>query len=49
MDPVIAATRERLPVNCLGYRLASMYCRTWGGELPTEAPFEYAAGDLRSL
>lgn len=49
LAPVIAATRDRLSVNCLGYRLASMDCRTWGGELPTEAQLESAAGDLRSL
>lgn len=37
-------SREGHPVNCLSYNAARHFCQAWlGGELPTEAQWEYAA------
>ncbi len=37
------------PVNCIGFAAAREYCTARGGDLPTEAQFEYAASSLSSL
>lgn len=34
---------EALPVNCVGWDVARAYCAAKGGDLPTEAQFQYAA------
>jgi formylglycine-generating enzyme required for sulfatase activity len=39
---------DALPANCLAWDVASAYCKSRGGELPSEAQFEYASGELRS-
>ncbi|MBM4376872.1 MAG: formylglycine-generating enzyme family protein [Deltaproteobacteria bacterium] len=39
---------DALPANCLGWEVASAYCKARGGELPSEAQFEYASSELRS-
>ncbi|WP_394841987.1 formylglycine-generating enzyme family protein [Pendulispora brunnea] len=36
-----------LPINCISKEAALEYCRSRGGTLPTDAEFEYAAGNLR--
>jgi formylglycine-generating enzyme required for sulfatase activity len=41
-----AGPNEKLPVNCLSIFEARPYCTLLGGDLPTEAQFEYAAGAL---
>jgi formylglycine-generating enzyme required for sulfatase activity len=35
--------REELGVNCVSWRLARAYCQSRGGDLPTEAQWEYVA------
>jgi formylglycine-generating enzyme required for sulfatase activity len=35
-----------LPINCVNYPAAEAYCKAKGGELPTEAQFEYVEGGL---
>jgi len=40
--------RDPLPVNCITWAGARDYCLTNGGDLPTEAQFEYLAGGLES-
>jgi formylglycine-generating enzyme required for sulfatase activity len=35
------------PVNCVTDQLARAYCQARGGDLPTEAQFEYVAGAFR--
>lgn len=37
--------REKHPVNCVSWYGAREYCKWIGGELPTEAQWEYAAGN----
>jgi formylglycine-generating enzyme len=39
---------EDLPVTCLGWQTSRQYCLAKGGELPTEAQFEYVASGLSS-
>lgn len=39
----IVGTRERFPVNCITWASARAYCRFLGGDLPTEAEWEYVA------
>lgn len=40
--------RESLPVACIHWEGARQYCAARGGELPTEAQFEYVAGARES-
>ncbi len=35
--------REDFPINCISWKAAHDYCAAKGGDLPTEAQFEYAA------
>lgn len=37
---------EDYPVNCVSFAAAHDYCASLGGELPTEAQFEYIAGAM---
>jgi formylglycine-generating enzyme required for sulfatase activity len=37
------ATNDALPLNCIGYDSAREYCQALGGDLPTEAQWEFAA------
>jgi formylglycine-generating enzyme required for sulfatase activity len=39
---------ENYPINCVAFASAREYCRKLGGDLPTEAQYEYVAGALRS-
>ena len=39
---------ELQPVNCVSWNKARQYCARSGGDLPTEAQFEYAAGATAS-
>lgn len=39
---------EDLPVNCASWQKAREYCASRGGDLPTEAEYEYAAGATAS-
>ena len=39
---------ENEPINCVTRDVARDYCRREGGDLPTEAQYEYAASALRS-
>jgi formylglycine-generating enzyme required for sulfatase activity len=39
---------ERAPVNCVSWNKARQFCARRGGDLPTEAQFEYAAGATAS-
>jgi formylglycine-generating enzyme required for sulfatase activity len=39
---------EAYPVNCTSYKYSRAYCQAKGGDLPTEAQFEYVAGALES-
>jgi len=41
--------RELHPVNCVDWNQAQQYARYQGARLPTEAEYEYAAGDGRGL
>jgi serine/threonine-protein kinase len=41
--PADAAARARLPVTGIPWQHASSYCQAQGGDLPTEAQWEYAA------
>jgi formylglycine-generating enzyme required for sulfatase activity len=38
---------DALPLNCVSFVAAQRYCATRGGDLPTEAQFEFAASKLR--
>lgn len=42
------AGREGLPANCIDRDVARAYCVSKGGDLPTEAQWEYVAGALQS-
>ncbi len=35
--------RETYPINCINWSMARSYCQWRGGDLPTEAQWEYAA------
>jgi formylglycine-generating enzyme required for sulfatase activity len=39
----LTPSRERHPVNCVTWRSARAYCNMRGGDLPTEAQWEYVA------
>jgi formylglycine-generating enzyme required for sulfatase activity len=39
---------DAYPMNCLPWVYARQFCRAAGGDLPTEAQFEYVAGGLSS-
>jgi formylglycine-generating enzyme required for sulfatase activity len=39
---------EAFPINCVGYKYARQVCQKKGGDLPSEAEFEYVAGALES-
>lgn len=39
---------DDLPVNCISWERARAFCATRGGDLPTEAQFQYVAGGLAS-
>jgi formylglycine-generating enzyme required for sulfatase activity len=39
---------ESLPVSCVSWLGARQYCQAAGGDLPTEAQFEYVLGGLQS-
>jgi formylglycine-generating enzyme required for sulfatase activity len=39
---------ENKPVTCVKQSLARAFCQSRGGDIPTEAQFEYVAGALRS-
>jgi formylglycine-generating enzyme required for sulfatase activity len=39
---------EAYPINCVGYPAARQVCQKKGGDLPSEAAFEYVAGALES-
>jgi formylglycine-generating enzyme required for sulfatase activity len=41
-----ASDSDDLAVNCISWELASAYCHAHGGDLPTEAQFQYVAGGL---
>ncbi len=41
--PLEEVPREDFPINCISWRSARAYCRFVGGDLPTEAQWEYAA------
>ena len=38
-----SAGKENHPINCVDYSQSSSYCKWLGGDLPTEAQWEYAA------
>lgn len=38
-----AAARESMPLNCVDYQTAQAFCAFMGGDLPTEAEWEYIA------
>ncbi len=40
------AERDEHPLNCLPWSVARAFCRSEGGDLPTEAQFEYASGGM---
>jgi formylglycine-generating enzyme required for sulfatase activity len=39
---------EGMPLNCVPWDAARAYCQAMGGDLPTEAQYEYAARGLKS-
>ncbi|MBX7115543.1 MAG: formylglycine-generating enzyme family protein [Myxococcaceae bacterium] len=39
----LGSSRIKHPANCVDYRAARAFCKTLGGDLPTEAEREYAA------
>lgn len=39
----LGSTRRNHPANCVSWHAARAYCRLTGGDLPTEAEWEYAA------
>jgi formylglycine-generating enzyme required for sulfatase activity len=39
---------EAMPVTCISWEMARLYCQSMGRDLLTEAQFEYAASALRS-
>src|SRR5262249_29159352 len=39
---------RNLPVNCVSWRFAQSYCQARGADLPSQAQFEYVAGNLAS-
>jgi formylglycine-generating enzyme required for sulfatase activity len=41
--PVPGQDREAFPINCISWSLAREFCKSHGGDLPTEAQWEYAA------
>jgi formylglycine-generating enzyme required for sulfatase activity len=45
---ILWRTTDALPVTCISWVKATEYCNSLGGDLPTEAQFEFVAGGMRS-
>jgi formylglycine-generating enzyme required for sulfatase activity len=47
-QPLVAFSREAYPLNCVGWAEARAFCRFYGGDLLTEAQWEYIASGTGS-